>query len=428
MPVVRFFLAFAVLTLVSGTPLTVRAQAAPGPFVKQAFDLLMDRFVIPPASSDLLSAAWDGGVAHVNETTGNEPPVTPPAFSGKRGADWNAFFAGYPALAGALGPAADFHALDYAMVAAMARSLNSTHTFISPSAPQFGQPYVGIGVTMSPDLTVTDVFPGAPAEAAGLRLGDRILAVDGVSMEGLRAAEASAHIRGAAGSDLQISVRRGAQAEPISLTITRAEVVVPWVTAQVLDGGIGYLRIRSFPRPEALGEFDAAVAELEGADIKGLVIDVRGNDGGFYETSNKVISRFLPQGPIYQRTTRQGQTTTVNADGSAWSRDIPIALLVNEGTGSGGELLPSALRENGAGYLIGTHTRGSLAGGSFFPLDDGSNLTIAVQAFRSGKGQEIEHVGLEPDLSVELDPAALAEGQDTQLEAALTYLKARLGS
>ena len=87
------------------------------------------------------------------------------------------------------------------------------------------------------------------------------------------------------------------------------------MTARVLEGGIGYLRIRNFPPPPALGEFDAAVASLDSADIKALVIDVRGNPGGFYGASEKVVSRFVREGPIFQRTTRQGQTSTVSPAG-----------------------------------------------------------------------------------------------------------------
>ena len=133
MATVRFVLVLLVLILVVGTPLPARAQAAPGPFVKQAFDLLMDRFVLPPKSDDLLKAGWDGGIAHIKGASGAEPGAPAPSFTGDRGADWNAFLAVYPALVSALGASPDQHALDRAVVAAMAKSLHHSHTDYFPT-------------------------------------------------------------------------------------------------------------------------------------------------------------------------------------------------------------------------------------------------------------------------------------------------------
>jgi carboxyl-terminal processing protease len=423
----RLILAFAILYCVVFVPSAARAQAAPGPFVKQAFDLLMDRFVVPPTSNGLLEAGWAGGVAHVKETAGAEPTAPTPSFTGDRAADWSAFLAGYPALAGAIGASGDQHPLDYAIVGAMAKSLNSSHTFISASPQQPGQSFAGVGIQMSRELVVTEVFPGTPAEAAGLRLGDRIIAVDGASVEGMKSDEVSPRVRGPVGSAVQFTVVRGGHAEPLTVTATRAEISVPWVNARVLDGGIGYLRIRQFPPLDSIGLFDQAVAMLDGADIKALVIDVRNNPGGFYATSARAVSRFVRDGSIRECAPREGQVHMIRTDGSAWNRNAAIALLVNDQTGAAGEDVASALRENGVGILVGKHTAGRFAGGQFNQLQDGSNLTLAFQACRSGQGQEIEGVGLEPDLTVELDPAALAEGRDSQLQAALDYLKAKLG-
>ena len=429
MVISRCVLILAVVMLVAGSPGRTHAQAAPGPFVKQAFDLLMDRFVVPPTSTDLLSAGWDGGIAHVKNVNGSVPTIPPPSFAGDRGSDWNAFLAVYPALFEAAGASADQHALDYAIVSVMAKSLNSSHTYLTatPHSPP-GQAYGGVGFQMSRELIVTDVFAGSPAEAAGLRPGDRLIAVDGASVEGMTSQEVSPLARGPVGSAVQLTVRRAGQAEPTVISATRAEIVAPWVSARVLEGGVGYLKIVTFPPLDAIGPFDQAVSMLDGADVKALVIDVRGNPGGPVETGNKIVSRFIREGPIYQRTNRQGQITTVNVDGSAWGRNVPIAVLVHSGSGgNGGELLPSALREHGLGYLVGLRTGGSLAAGTQIPLQDGSNLRITVENWRSGQGQEIEGVGLEPDLAVELDPAALAEGRDNQLDAALDYLKGLIG-
>ena len=423
----RVVLGLLALMLVVGAPAPVSAQAAPGPFVKQAFDLLMDRFVVPPTSAALLGAAWEGGVAHATSASGSDLAVPAPSFTGNRGADWNAFLAGYPALVAAISASADQHALDRAIVRAMANSLNSTHTFLADAPFQPGQRFAGIGVQMSSNLVFTTVHPGTPAEAAGVRRWDRLVAIGGESVEGMPSDAVSSRLRGPAGSTLQIAVRRAGTPEPIVIQMMRAEIVVPWVQASVVDGDIGVLRIIQFPPLEAIGQFDAAVATLEGADVKALVVDLRDNGGGSYETNQRVANRFIPEGALHQELSRNGQTTTVVADGSAWGRRVPVSVLVNARTGSASELLSSALRENDVANLVGMPTRGGVAGGRQFPLADGSTLTIAVVALRSGKGEEIEHVGLEPDLTVDLDMAALAEGRDTQMEAALAYLKRKLG-
>jgi carboxyl-terminal processing protease len=425
---VRYLLILVCLIAPISVPAPVDAQVAPGPFVKQAFDLLMDRFVTPPSSATLLAGGWSGGLDFLTTATGADVSEAAPSYSGDRGRDWNAFLAAYPKLVAAGGASLDQHGLDYAVVRGMTKSLDSTHTFIQAAPPVTGQSYGGVGLQVSTDLIVTDVFPGTPAEAAGVRLGDRLVAVDGASVEGVASDEVSSRVRGPVGDAVQLTVRRGAQPDPVVLTATRAEITVPWVSARVLDGGMGYLRLRNFPPPDGMGQFDAAIATLDGADIKSLVIDVRGNSGGPISTSERVVSRFIPDGPLYQRSNRQGQTSLVNADGSAWHRSIPIVVLVNKGSaGSGGELLASALREHGLGYIVGSHTAGFFSAGPVIPLQDGSILVIATESWRTGQGQEIEHVGLEPDQVVELDPSMLADGHDSQLDAALDYLRGKLG-
>jgi carboxyl-terminal processing protease len=410
-----------------GTQSPARAQTAPGPFVKQAFDLLMDRFVVPPSAETLLDGGWSGALTHLKDTTGAEPAIGAPSFSGDRNAAWGAFQDAYPQLAAAGGPSLDQHALDYAIVDGMAKSLNSTHTYVSAAVTPSDPSYGGVGMQMSMDLFVIAVFPGTPAEAAGVRIGDRLIAVNGASVEGMTSETASTGVRGPVGSPVQLTFRRGSESEPVVLTATRAQIVAPWVIGRVLDGGIGLLRIYTFPDPAALGQFDEAMAALVGADVKALVIDVRGNPGGSFPTIEKVASRFIRDGAIAQCASRQAAMRTTRADGSAWGRDVPITVLVSERTSSGGESLASALRENGIGYLVGKHTFGSLGGADRAPLQDGSVLTVETRRCLSGQGQEIEHVGLEPDQTVELDPALLAEGKDSQLDAALTYLRSKLG-
>ena len=185
-----------VIAAAAALAVSMGAQAAPGPFVKQAFDLLMDRYVVPPTSTTLLTGGWTGGLDFLKTATGSEQSIGAPAFSGDRNADWTAFLGAYPQLTAAGGSSLDQHGLDYAIVSGMAKSLNSTHTFLQPSQPQANQSFVGIGVQISTDLVITEVYPGTPAEAAGVRPGDRLIAVDGTSVEGMKSDDVTPRVRG----------------------------------------------------------------------------------------------------------------------------------------------------------------------------------------------------------------------------------------
>lgn len=400
-------------------------QAAPGPFVQQAFDLLMDRFVTPPSSQTLLTGGWGGGVRFVKEHAAAAPEGAAPALTGDRGADWQAFLAAYPALVTALGSAAEQVDLDRAIISGMASSLAAPGAFLRPpdSGPLGPQSaYVGIGIRITPTLFISEVFGGGPAEAAGLQPGDQIIGIGGSSVESQTSQEVSVKLRGPAGEPVTLTVRR--DGAPLEFTITRAQVSVEWVSARLVDGNVGVLRITQFPDGGA-DLFDAAVAAV--ADTQGLVIDVRGSTGGFWSTMRLVASRFVPEGSVFETVNRQGQVSVQKTTGGFWGRDVPIVVLVDQGSQSEGETLALALRERAGAVVVGTRTPGLAGGSSLLPLQDGSSLLVRTTQVRSSAGTMVTGVGVEPDITVELDPAMLAQGKDSQLEAALAHLRAKLG-
>ena len=140
-------------------------------------------------------------------------------------------------------------------------------------------------------------------------------------------------------------------------------------------------------------------------------------------TGEEIASRLMPEAkPIYQQVDRRGERT-VSTWGDYWNRDIPIAILTNGGSGSMSEILAAALQENGFARVIGTKTAGAVAAGVPVPLADGSGLLVTVQMINTPNGKVINEVGLEPDQVVELDPVQFRAGKDTQLDAALTYVR-----
>lgn len=405
----------------------------PGRIVRQAFDLLMDRFVIPPKSGNVLNGGLDGAHFFLESKMVPDPLSERPPFTGDRQEDWRLFVPAYQQVAEALGDKAPREVLDRVIVDGMARSFKEAHTYYMPpeifsqqmAELQNRNRYVGIGIQMNPDLIVTDVFEGSPAEAAGVQVGDQVIAVNGESVEGLTTTETSSRVRGDPDTQVTLTFKRTGS-EPLVKTMTRATIAIEWLRARVLDGGIGYLRIRAFAIPEQLPLFNQAMDKFSQANIRALVIDVRDNVGGALATGEEIASRLMPQdSPIYKQIDRRGERT-VSTWGAPRDREIPVAILTNGNSGSMSEILAAALQENGIARVIGTKTAGAVAAGLPYPLADGSGLLVTVQMINTPHGRVINEVGLEPDQVVELDPAAFRAGKDTQLEAALSYVREKV--
>ncbi|MGE3269233.1 MAG: S41 family peptidase [Chloroflexota bacterium] len=405
--------------------------AQPGPIVRQAFDLLMDRFVIPPKSGNVLNGGLDGAHFYLESKQVADPLAERPAFTGNRTEDWRLFLPAYSKMREALGSKGPGEVLDRAIVDGMARSFKEAHTYYMPpevfqqqmAELQNRTQYSGVGIQMSQDLVITDVFEGGPAEGAGLQIGDQLVGVNGESIEGMTSAEVSTRVRGDTGTPVTLSVRRSGVAEPVTKTMVRATIAYDWLRAKILDGNIGYLQIRQFAIPDALPLFNAAMEKFAAADIRALIIDVRGNPGGAVATGEEIASRLMPQSrPIYQQVDRRGERT-VSTWGDYWDRDIPIAVLTNGGSGSMSEILAAALQENGVAWVIGTKTAGAVAAGVPVPLADGSGMLVTVQMINTPNGRVLNEVGLEPDQVVELDQELFRKGKDNQLEAALSYVR-----
>lgn len=407
------------------------ARAQPGPIVKQAYDLLIDRFVLAPTSADVLNGGLDGADAHLKSKGVEGSLGDRPAFENNRDGDWRRFADRYAQIVDAGGTKIDKDELDRAVVDGMARAMDEGHVYyIPPEVFQLlqaqllnRQRYAGIGITVNQERRVTEVFEESPAERGGVRRGDEIVAVDGVSVEGMTPAQASEKIRGEAGTSVDIAVRRESSPEPITVTLQRAQVRVNWLTYRMLDDNVGYMRIRTFSVPSALADFRRALDYFKEQNVKGLVIDVRGNGGGSVQTGEEILGSFIRSGPLYQRTDRQGGARTVTAFGDYWERDVPIAVLADGGSASMSEILASALQENGVGHVIGTKTAGVVSATVYHPLQDGSALSVTSLLIKSGQGNELDRIGVQPDEPVELDEHQLSLGRDNQLDSALAYIQ-----
>lgn len=404
---------------------------------RQAYDLLLDNFVKPPAPASLLAAAATELGRRAADKKPGEWPTPAIAVDASRDDAWATFEAWLDRVALVLSPVVDRSALDDLAIRALAAAMSEHHTrYLDPRQNEEHQAwrrgevrYEGIGARLRrPSTVVLEVFEDSPAERAGLRRGDRIIEVDGESVADGTSEGAISRIRGTLGSKVEVAVERRGVPGLLRFSLDRAEIKLPFVRWDVLqrqDGRrVGYLQIRGFPEPSVDDRVGQALTDIDQRGVDGLILDLRGNSGGRIDVGMKVASRFLRDGVVFQQVDRTGRERQVRpTNGQYWDRSIPIVALVDGGTASMGEILGSALQEAGAARVVGTQTAGSVAGARLFPLANGGALQITVLTITSGRGAVLNDVGLAPDIAIDLSDDDLLGGVDIQLETGIGDLR-----
>jgi C-terminal peptidase prc len=294
-------------------------------------------------------------------------------------------------------------------------------------------------------LLVREVFEGSPAAEAGVRPGDALLWVIEHDPDGLRPAvkrdltglknleKGSDLLRGEAGTKITLGILR--DKKQLELTVQRRQISSPVIEYRVLAEGVGYLRIHDFP--DGVGrKVEAALNDLRGKTIRGLVLDVRGNTGGFLDEAIRIADFFIAEGVIVSTRNRdEHENRAFRASQGGPAEDLPLAVLVDGGSASAAEVLAGTLQDHGRARLVGQTTFGKGAVNKRFPLGDGSGILLSTGAYILPKGRQIEGKGLEPDLRVgpppreaieKLEPGATPP--DPQLDAATKLLRALLAS
>ncbi len=290
-----------------------------------------------------------------------------------------------------------------------------------------GRAAAGIGAELDVDprthaVRVADVFPGAPAEAAGLRPGDVITSIDGAAPRASTGAVGSA-LRGKPGTAVRVGFTRdGTAHEPVA--IVRAIVVAPDVTGRMLRDGIGYVRLRSFGAGSSQ-QLDASLATLRAAHARAYVIDERANGGGYRDAAIAIASHFV-HGTIVTTQERGAAPVRFVAKAGVAPIGAPFAVLVDGDTASAAEILAAAVQDAHAGTLVGTRTFGKGLVQETFALPDGGAIKLTTARYLTPAGRDIDKVGIMPEVVV-AEPADAHPGEpgaDPQLDIALTLLSA----
>jgi carboxyl-terminal processing protease len=270
-------------------------------------------------------------------------------------------------------------------------------------------------------VEIARLFPGQPAEKAGLKEGDMILAVNGRSIVGFSTYEAAALIRGPAGTTVKLSIGRKGEAQPIEISVTRAKIVIPLVQSKMLDGDIAYVSLYDFSS-QATDQLNASLQELLDKNPKGLILDLRDNPGGYLQQAIQVSDLFLDSGVVVTEKDKNGNGQTFRSGPQGVAQDIPLVVLVNGGSASASEIVAGALQDRNRAKLIGEKTYGK--GSVQLPntLSDGSELRITIAHWFTPNGRQIQDTGLTPDIVVPLTQDDTNAGRDPQLDRAVQFL------
>lgn len=318
--------------------------------------------------------------------------------------------------------------------AGLAQATNDPYTeYFTPSEAknftnELNNSFSGIGAELgadsSGDIEIIAPISGSPAAKAGLQPKDIIATIDGKSASGLSPDAAVNEIRGPAGTKVTLGIVRG-DSQQLTFTITRQNISVPTVQPKILDGNIGYMQVTTFG--DDTGALAAKAANtFKNDQVKGIVLDLRDNPGGLVTSAVDLTSLWLPSGKtIMQEKRGTVVEQTYAATGDDILQGIPTVVLVNGGSASASEITAGALHDNGAARIIGTQSYGKGVVQEILDLSGGAQLKVTVASWYRPDGQNINHKGITPDQVVNLTSADSNAGNDTQLNAALSYLASK---
>ena len=304
----------------------------------------------------------------------------------------------------------------YGAIEGMIDSLGDEgHTrFLSPeevekSREAVSSTYVGIGVRLEEkddEIVVKTSMDGSLAEKTGIRSGDVLVAVDGESVTGEEFEEIGQRIRGIEGTYVDLTVLR--DEEEREFIVERAELEMPVSSWSLIPGtDVAHLRLSSFSENSA-EKLEGTIAEAQSAGAERFVLDLRDNPGGLVEQAEEVATLFLPaKSDVYIRKDAEGSGEETSVPEDNEPLDVPLVVLVNEGSSSSAEIVAGALRDNDRAEVVGETTFGTGTVLSEYPLSDGSAILLGVAEWLTPNGDSIRGTGIEPDIKVELE-----EGQE----------------
>jgi carboxyl-terminal processing protease len=285
--------------------------------------------------------------------------------------------------------------------------------------------YEGIGAWVDTEaeyLTIIAPMSGSPAEAAGLEPGDQVIAVDGQDMTGVPAQLVIRRVMGPEGTTVLLTIRREGVADAFDVEVTRGKITVPSVESEMLDDGVAYVRLSSFG-DNTVGDLREALRARLADDPAGVILDLRGNGGGYLASAIDVTSEFIGEGVILTERFGDAHEEVYTADGDGLALEIPLVVLIDGGSASASEIVAGAIQDHGRGWLVGEPSFGKGSVQNWHPLDDQAGaVRVTIARWFTPDGRSIEDGGLLPDVEVAVTDDDVSAGRDPQLERAVELL------
>jgi carboxyl-terminal processing protease len=318
----------------------------------------------------------------------------------------------------------------YGSLRGLAASMDDPYTvFMDPKeakefADDLSGTFEGIGaeVGMRKDIiTIIAPLAGMPAEKAGVKAGDKIYAIDGVSTLGLSVDEAVKKIRGEKGTEVTLTLIREDEDKPLEIKIVRGLIVVKSVKTELRNDGVMVITVSNF-NDDTMGLFNQAVKTALTKNPKGIILDLRNNPGGYLDTAISMASAWVKEGPVVVEQFGEGKRQEYFAEGNPSLGGFKTVVLINGGSASASEIVAGALRDYKKATIVGEQSFGKGSVQSLRDLSDGSALKITVAKWLTPNGDFINEKGITPDLEIKLSKEDVDKNKDPQMVKALELI------
>lgn len=282
---------------------------------------------------------------------------------------------------------------------------------------------VGMEIGMKDSvLTVIAPLKGTPAERAGIKAGDKILKINATSTIDLNVDEAVSMIRGEKGTTVTLLISRDGIEEPFSVEVVRATIEIPVLETAQKSNGVFVITLYNFSARSG-DLFRSALRKMIDSGSSKLIIDMRGNPGGYLDAAVEISSWFLPMGEVVVREQfGNGEEEVYRSKGYDIFDKLPLVILVNQGSASASEIVAGALKDHGKATVVGEKTFGKGSVQELIPMDKGSSLKLTIARWLTPNGNSISKEGIEPDVKVELTKEDFEASRDPQMDKALEIL------
>ena len=285
--------------------------------------------------------------------------------------------------------------------------------------------YEGIGAWVDTDgkfLTIVAPMPESPAEKAGIRAGDVVIAVDGEDMTGIDPSLVVQRVLGPQGTTVRLTIQREGVEKPFDVDVMRDSINIPSVESRMLENGIAYVQLQTFGE-ETTRDLKRALAQLMQQDPRGLILDLRGNGGGYLTTAVEVTSEFLGEGIVLTERFGDGREEVYRARPGGLATEIPMVVLVDAGSASASEIVAGALQDLGRAQLVGETTYGKGSVQDWVPLkNDQGAVRVSIARWYTPMDRMINDAGLAPDVEILLTEEDILAERDLQLDKAIELL------